>query len=135
MGVSSVPLLIDAGIVYEDAKIRTQFYDLVHSLGDGIGTAVAERIPKAPPIIQRELLAFLGRVGTMPSNFSAQDYVLSPEALVRREAIKLLLRDSFGRDSAVMTALSDQDLRVAFIGLAAAQISHIIPSQLRRNLA
>ena len=121
MGLSAVPLLIDAGIVYEDAKIRTQFYDLVQSLGDGIGMAVAERIPKAPPIIQRELLAFLGRLGAMPSNFSAQDYVLSPEALVRREAIKLLLRDSFGRDSAVMTALSDRDDRVVFIGLTAAQ--------------
>ena len=121
MGISAVPSLIDAGIVFEDAKIRTQFYDLVQSLGDGIGAAVSERIPKAPALVQRELLAFLGRLGPLPANFSANDYVLSPEALVRREALRLLLRDPFARDSAAMTALSDEDDRVVFVGLTAAQ--------------
>ncbi len=121
MGMSAVPSLIDAGIVYEDAKIRTQFYEVVQSLGDGIGAAVAERIPKAPPIVQRELLAFLGRLDALPQNFSASDYVLNPEALVRREAIRLLLRDNSARDGAVMTALFDEDDRVVFVGLSAAQ--------------
>jgi hypothetical protein len=121
MGMSAVPSLIDAGIVYEDAKIRTQFYEVVQSLGDGIGAAVAERIPKAPPIVQRELLAFLGRLDALPPNFSASDYVLNQEALVRREAIRLLLRDNSSRDGAVMTALFDEDDRVVFVGLSAAQ--------------
>lgn len=121
MGMAAVPSLIDAGIVYEDAKIRTQFYEVVQSLGDGIGAAVAERIPKAPPIVQRELLAFLGRLDALPPNFSASDYVLNQEALVRREAIRLLLRDNSSRDGAVMTALFDEDDRVVFVGLSAAQ--------------
>ena len=121
MGMSAVPSLIDAGIAYEDSKIRTQFYDLVQSLGDGIGVAVSERIPKAPPLIQRELLAFLGRLDALPSTFSANDYVLSTEALVRREALRLMLRNPSARDNAAMTALADEDDRVVFVGLTAAQ--------------
>ncbi len=121
VGISSAPALIAAATTYEDAKIRTQFYDLLHSLGDDAGSVISEKIPEAPPLVQRELLALLGRLGALPANFSANDYVLNPEPLVRREAVRLLLRDPSTRDSAAMTALFDQDDRVVFVGLTAAQ--------------
>ena len=121
IGISAAPSLVAATSAYEDAKIRIQFYDLLESLGDGVGPAVAERIPEASPVVQRELLALLGRLGALPANFSAGDYLLNPEALVRREAVRLLLRDPSARDGAAMTALYDEDDRVVFVGLTAAQ--------------
>jgi hypothetical protein len=121
VGISSAPALIAGATTYEDGKIRTQFYDLLHSLGDDVGSVISEKIPEAPPLVQRELLGLLGRLRTLPANFSANDYVLNPEPLVRREAVRLLLRDPTARDSAAMTALFDQDDRVVFVGLTAAQ--------------
>lgn len=121
IGIPAVPPLVAATSAYEDAKIRVQFYDLLESLGDGIGSAVAEGIPAAVPVVQRELIALIGRLGAMPINFSASEYLLSPEPLVRREAVRLLLRDPPARDNAVMAALADADDRVVFVGLTAAQ--------------
>ncbi|MDQ6872783.1 MAG: hypothetical protein M3037_12405 [Gemmatimonadota bacterium] len=121
IGIPAVPALLTATKAYEDAKIRVQFYELLESLGDGVGTAVADGIAEAPPVVQRELIALLGRLTTLPANFSPNQHLLNPEALVRREVVRLLLRDPSVRNEAAMAALTDQDDRVVFVGLTAAQ--------------
>ena len=121
IGISAAPSLVAATSAYEDAKIRIQFYDLLESLGDAVGPAVAEGIPAASPVVQRELIALIGRLSAIPANFSVMDYMLNPEPLVRREAVRLLLRDPQARNEAAMAALSDVDDRVVFVGLTAAQ--------------
>jgi hypothetical protein len=121
LGASAAPALVAAAVGYEDPRFRTQFYDLLHSLGDAVGGAVAGRIPEAPPPVQRELLALLGRLDSLPAEFAAADFLLSPDPLVRREAMRLALRDPSTRAQVVMTALADEDDRVVFVGLTAAQ--------------
>jgi HEAT repeat protein len=120
-GIEIAPTLLSAAAVFDDAKIRAQFYDLLQSLGDDVGAVVAERIPTSTPIIQRELLALLGRLGTLPSGFSAINYLANEEPLVRREAVRLLFRDPAERDETIMSALTDTDDRVVFAGLTIAQ--------------
>ena len=121
IGTGVAPTLLSAAAVFEDAKTRTQFYDLLQSLGDQVGGAIAERIPDSPPVVQRELLALLGRLGALPAGFAARNYLGSDEALVRREAVRLLLRNPAERDETIMNALSDTDDRVVFAGLTVAQ--------------
>lgn len=121
IGIPAAPPLVAATKAYEDAKIRVQFYDLLESLGDGVGAAVSEGIPEAPPAVQRELIALLGRFAALPANFSPSAYLLNPEALVRREVVRLLLRDPSARNEAAMAALTDEDDRVVFVGLTATQ--------------
>ena len=121
IGLPAVPSLIAASIVYEDAKTRTQFYDLIQSLGEDVGAHISARIGDAPPLVQRELLAFIGRLGATHAGFSAAAYLASPDPLVRREAARLMLRDAATREKTVMAALADADDRVVFVGLTAAQ--------------
>ncbi len=121
LGASAAPALLSAALVFDDAKTRAQFYELLQSFGDNAGPAVAQQIPDASPAIQRELLALLGRLNTLPPGFSAQDYLGHAEALVRREAVKLSLRNAAARETAILTALADSDERVVFAGLSAAQ--------------
>ena len=121
IGLPAASPLLAASKASEDAKIRAQFYDLLESLGDGVGAAVCEGIPEAPPTVQRELIALLGRFGALPANFSPFEYLVNPEALVRREAVRLLMRDPSARNEAAMAALTDTDDRVVFVGLTAAQ--------------
>jgi hypothetical protein len=121
VGKPAVAPLLDAALMHDDAKTRAQFYELIVSLGEDVARIVASRLPDAPPVVQRELLALLGRFKRLPEGFSAGDYLLNREPLIRREAVKLLLRDPEARDGVAMTALEDEDDRVVFVGLTAAQ--------------
>ncbi len=121
IGAGAAPMLLSAALGFEDAKTRSQFYELLQSLGDHIGEIVAQRIPATPPPLQRELLALLGRLEAFPSGFSARAYLDSEEPLVRREAVRLLFRSPSDRDETIMSALSDPDDRVVFAGLTSAQ--------------
>jgi len=116
----AVPIL-DAVSTVEDAKARVPYFELLESLGDEIGPEVASRLPISPPQLQRELLAVLGRLTGLPEGFSARPYLRHPEPVVRREAVRLLLRDPAARDTTILSALGDADNRVVFAGLAAAQ--------------
>jgi hypothetical protein len=121
LGVSAAPTLLDSALVFDDAKTRAQFYELLESLGEEVGAVAARRIPDAAPVIQRELLALLGRLSSLPSDFSARDYLVNPDPLVRREAVRILLRDQAARAETILQALTDADDRVVFAGLTAAQ--------------
>ncbi|MFL5602921.1 MAG: hypothetical protein ACJ77R_05890 [Gemmatimonadaceae bacterium] len=121
IGADAAPVLLAAGLSFDDAKTRGQFYELLQSLGDDAGAAVAARIPESAPAIQRELLALLGRLGTLPQGFSPRAYLENEDPLVRREAVRLLLRNPADRDETIMSALSDPDDRVVFAGLTVAQ--------------
>jgi hypothetical protein len=121
IGADAAPTLLSAAAVFEDAKMRSQFYDLVLSAGDQVGGAIVERITASPPVVQRELLSLLGRMSALPPGFSAINYLASDEALVRREAVRLLLRDPAEREETIMSALTDTDDRVVFAGLTVAQ--------------
>jgi hypothetical protein len=121
IGIGTAPTLLSAAAAFEDVKTRTQFYDLLQSLGDQAGAAIAERIAASPPAVQRELLGLLGRLAALPTGFSARSFLESDEALVRREAVRLLFRNPAERDETTMSALSDTDDRVVFAGLTMAQ--------------
>ena len=122
LGASAAPILLSAALVVEDAKARAQLYELLQPLGDEAGPAIAEMIPGTIPTVQRELLVLLSRLTALPSGFSAHEYLGNSDPLVRREAVRLLLRgDGTARGEAVMRALEDSDDRVVFAGLTAAQ--------------
>jgi hypothetical protein len=121
MGIEAVPTLLAAALSFEDAKTRSQLYDILQSMGDVVGDAVAARIADATQVVQRELLALLGRLGALPQGFSPRAFLDSADPLVRREAVRLLLRNPVDRDETIMTALSDPDDRVVFAGLTVAQ--------------
>ncbi|HJP59437.1 MAG TPA: hypothetical protein VJ865_05545, partial [Gemmatimonadaceae bacterium] len=120
LGAAAAPPLLGAVTRIEEAKTRGQFYDLLQTLPD-VGLRVAECLPQASPAVQRELLALLGKLDTLPSGFSPHSYLESEEPLVRREAVRLLLKNPSERDETIVSALSDPDDRVVFAGLSAAQ--------------
>ena len=121
IGIDAAPTLLAAALAFDDAKTRGQFYDLLQSLGDGVGAVVVAHISDAQPLVQRELLALLGKLDALPAGFSPRSFLDVEEPLVRREAVRLLLRNPADRDETIMTALSDPDDRVVFAGLTVAQ--------------
>lgn len=121
IGAEAAPAILNAVVRIDDAKLRTSYYDLLESLGDEIGPEVASRLPGSPAHIQRELLALLSRLSVLPEGFTARPYLRHAEPTVRREAVRILLRDPASRETTILSALADPDNRVVFAGLAAAQ--------------
>ncbi|HJQ09992.1 MAG TPA: hypothetical protein VJ840_03100 [Gemmatimonadaceae bacterium] len=120
-GPSAAPALLSAALLIDEAKTRSHIYDLLLGMGDATGNEVVKRLPEATTVIQRELLALLGKLHTVPAGFSTPTYLDSEDPLVRREAVRLLLRNPADRDEAIVAALSDPDDRVVFAGLSVAQ--------------
>ena len=121
LGVTAAPTLLAATTVIDEAKVRSQVYDLLLAMGDAIGPEIVQRLPGATTVTQREFLALLGKLNTMPAGFSTPTYLDSEDPLVRREAVRLLLRNPEDREEAIVAALADPDDRVVFAGLSAAQ--------------
>ncbi len=121
MGAAAAPAIVDAVLAIDDPKLRLPYYELLESLGEEVGPEVAARLPDSSPQIQRELLALLGRLPHLPPGFSARPHLRHIDPLVRREAVRILLRDPSARDTTILSALADADNRVVFAGLAAAQ--------------
>lgn len=125
--LSAVGILLDATLEIDDPRTLERLFDLLASLGPEVAPRVVRRLeavsraaaPRAT--VQRDLLALLGRFERVPADFDGRPFLRHPEAYVRREAVKLLLRDPAARDEALMAALADSDDRTAFAGLLAAQ--------------
>ncbi len=120
LGSAAASTLLAATVLIEEAKSRAQFYDLLLTTGGSVGDEIVRHLPAAPPTVQRELLALVAKLPEVPAGFSAHTYLESEEPLVRREAVRLLLRNPADRDETIVAALTDADDRVVFAGLSAA---------------
>lgn len=120
VGVAAAPTVLDALERIEDPKVRQRLFEILLALGGEVVPLLCERVPSASTLLQRELLGVIGRLEEIPGGFDARPYGSHPDAAVRREATRLLLRDPAARDAALVTALADPDERVVSVALAAA---------------
>jgi hypothetical protein len=120
-GISAPRQLLDAIDASEDARTREKLFDILAALGGNTaGELVVRRLDAARPVLQRELLAFLGRLAAMPDGDDLRSYCTHPDPSVRREAVKLLLRQESMRDETLLIALTDTDERTVYIAVQAA---------------
>jgi hypothetical protein len=122
-------VLLEAAEEAADPKIRERLYELVGQAGPVAVSPIARRLTEASqgggrPTAQRELLALLGRLLTaempLPAEIDLRRFLRHDDSQVRREAVKVLLR-SVKRDEALLAALGDNDSRIVYLALTAAQ--------------
>lgn len=119
--LAAITPLLDALEVTDDAKTRERLLDLVVSIGDDAGPYLAQRLPTSPAPLQRDVLITLGRLSRLPATLDMGAYLVHPESIVRREAVRLMLKPEGTRDATIVTAVADPDDRTAFLALTAAQ--------------
>jgi len=90
-------------------------------IGDDVGPWIARRLPTAGATLQRDYLAALGRLARLPAELEVETYASHPESIVRREAVRLLLKQESTREQTIVNAVGDPDERTAFLALTAAQ--------------
>jgi len=104
----------------EEERLHGWACDALVRLADVSGRRVVARLIDAPVHAQRQMLHIIDRLGEWPDGFSPEPFTASPDAGVRREAVKLMLRRDEMRDSGIVAGLDDQDERTIGIALAAA---------------
>ncbi|CAA9292207.1 MAG: hypothetical protein AVDCRST_MAG11-197, partial [uncultured Gemmatimonadaceae bacterium] len=120
-GAGAVAALLDELAETENRKARARILEILPRLGGAIGAEVVRRLADAPWYVQRNLLAVLHALGETPPEFAAGDWVAHPDPRVRREALRLTLRDPAERDRAIALAVRDPDARVVQLALVGAE--------------
>ena len=112
--------LLDALAISESQGTRRLILERLAVMGGEIGPLLAERLPRVPWYVQRNLLALLARLKTLPAGFDARAYAENPEVTVRFQALSVMVRQPKEREEAIHLALADSDPRVVRLGLDAA---------------
>lgn len=123
MGVAAAEPMLDLLERAQDRTTRWRLLDRLTQIGDDVGPIAARRIEGSPWYVQRNMLVLISRLSELPPGFTPLPHASNPDARVRREAVKMLLKDPAMRDRAIYTALADSDERVAHMALTAASES------------
>ena len=119
-GVAEVPGLLDALEISEAQGTRRVILERLAAIGAPAAPLFIARLHQTPWYVQRNLLALLARLKTLPEGFSARPWAASEEVTVRYHALGVMLRHASERDEAIHLALGDSDPRVVRFGLDAA---------------
>jgi hypothetical protein len=118
---SAIEPILDTAEQTKDSRLRESLLELLPELGDEVGPYIVRRLDTARGSLRRDLFLFLGKLKQIPTDFDGMRFLLSPDATVRREAIRLLLKYVETREHAIVAGVIDSDERAVFYGLSAAQ--------------
>src|SRR5207247_5208077 len=101
--LSAIDPVLDFVETTRDAPSRERLLNLlVSQLGDECAVPLIQRINYARGDLQKDFLVALGRVPDIPPYFDATRFLLSTDATVRREAIRIMVRIPDAREGALM---------------------------------
>ena len=93
--------------------------ELLSRVGRDVLEPIGAWMPEASPRVLRHYVAVFDAVGAWPPQVDPVTWARHPEFIVRREAVKHLLKAPATRDTATLLALRDPDARIFAIGLTA----------------
>lgn len=123
LGLGAADVLLDQLDSGIESRRQAQIVTLLTKLGDDVGVAAVRRLQQAPPDIQALLLGLVGRLTTTPAGFNIDEWTRHRAPNVRREAIKLLLKDPARREQGITLGLRDSDDRTVLLALNEAAAS------------
>lgn len=120
MGAAAAGPVLDALEAAADERVVERLVGLLERAGAGVGPVVLERLPGMRWPLVRPLLALLGKHPEWECGYSPSPFLVHPDAAVRREALRQLLRAPATRDVAIVRALADAEEQNVRLGLGAA---------------
>ena len=117
MGSEAIQPLIEVLSESDSRSVRRKVFDHLAGMGPGVAESAVERLADSRWFVQRNMLALLQRLETMPKGFDPVLFLDHSDQRVRRESIPLALRKGGGRERVVAAALADEDERTVRMGL------------------
>ena len=120
MGSAAIPLLVDALSESEERSVRRRLLQLLAHFGNDVVPEVTRRLPGGPWYFQRNLLRLLQMLPDPPEESLAVEYSRHPDARVRVEGFRLLMRHPQARARGIVEGLSDPDISGVRVAVMAA---------------
>lgn len=120
MGVAAAEPVLDAFEDSTDDRRHAALAQLLERIGAEAGPVILTRLPGMRWNLLRPLLALLGRHPEWECGYDAARWMEHPDAAVRREALRQVLRSASSRDAGIVRALADADEGNVRLGLGAA---------------
>jgi hypothetical protein len=122
-GPKAADPLLDGLAAAESSATRRALITRIVALGAGVEPAILQRLGDHRWYVVRNMLSLLGELPALPEGFDPGDHLQHSDGRVRREAMRLSLRDAATRDRAIMAGLRDQDDHVVRLALTAAGLN------------
>jgi len=123
LSLDGYEVLLDALMTSDNRATRRKLLDRLAPTDLDVATLIVDRLHDDRWYVQRNLLLLLERLGRVPPEFSAFEWMQHHDARVRYQGIALQLKLGHERESALRAALEDKDERIAQLGLLAVQES------------
>lgn len=120
IGPPDAGVLLDLLTESDSLATRRRLFSRLTELAPHIGDEIVRRLRDRRWYGRRNMLALLGELETWPRKWSPAELSTDPHPAVRREALKLMLRQPEHRARAICGLLQDTDRRAISLGLAAA---------------
>jgi hypothetical protein len=120
VGTAAADVMMDELAEANSGHTRRILLDRLIALGPDVGPLAIARLADPRWFVQRNMLVILGSLPERPPGVNPADFLQHRDPRVRREAIRILLRDVAKRERAVCHALADEDPRTVQLGLNAA---------------
>jgi len=117
--VGAVEPLLEA-LVRSDERSAPALVELLATIGPEIGTALTSCLATARWQYLRLLLMAISKLDSWPEGFDAREFQRHPDAGVRREATRLLIKHPAYREQTITAGLGDADERIVRLALGAA---------------
>jgi hypothetical protein len=120
MGTAAADPILDALDEAQDERGQERLIELLGSIGAPAGPIVLARLIGIRWALVRPLISLLGRNPEWKCGYDASRWLVHPDPLVRREALRQQLRSPETRDVAIVRALADADEATVRLALGAA---------------
>lgn len=120
VGFAAAEPMLDALAESESSQARRVLLDRLVGLGSRVAPLALTRVSDERWFVQRNMLKILADLPDPPQGFTPGPYLKHHDHRVRREAIRVQLRDPAERERAIAAALTDGDERTVRLGLTAA---------------
>ncbi|MBW3534356.1 MAG: hypothetical protein KY453_03920 [Gemmatimonadetes bacterium] len=135
MGSAAVDPLLDVLADSDSLSVRRKVFDQLAAMGPFVGQRALERLDDPRWFVQRNILALVQRLSTLPEGLDVGRFLTHPDSRVRREAFPLALRLPLLRDRALAGALADDDerlVRMALLELQKQTPETLVPTLVNR---
>jgi len=120
VGVAAADPLLEALAAAEAASTRRALISRLTAMGPGIEPSVLRRLGDERWYVVRNLIGLVAELPALPATFDPWTFLKHRDGRVRREAMRLLLREEATRDRGIVAGLRDEDDHLVQLALTAA---------------
>jgi hypothetical protein len=120
LGADAAEPMLEALMESESRQTRRVLLDRLRDMGHAVAPLAVARLADSRWYVQRNMLAIIAELPRLPEGFRPGDFFEHPDDRVRREALRLMLRQPTWRERAICRALADPDDRTVRLALSAA---------------